>query len=228
MFSHRQVWSAIDALAALHNMSVSRLAKSAGLDPTTFNKSKRQSTDGRLRWPSTESLSKIMAATETDLEGFTALLDKQTARINPAPPRVMPLDQMPPVHAMPPSIPLLGMAEAGTGGYFDDGGFPAGQGWDEVHFPRPDGESVYALEISGDSMMPLYRDGDTIIVSPSETVRRGDRVVVKTLEGEVMAKVLARKTAKTLELESVNKAHQNRTFDVSEVEWIARIVWASQ
>ena len=68
MFSHAQVWSAIDALAQQNEISVSRLARIAGLDPTTFNKSKRTAQDGRLRWPSTESLSKIMAATGMEFD----------------------------------------------------------------------------------------------------------------------------------------------------------------
>lgn len=229
MFSHLQVWSAIDALAERNNMSVSRLARNAGLDPTTFNKSKRVSSDGRQRWPSTESLSKIMSVTHTQLNDFMALMrddadtfENQLNGLNKLG------TQVPPDYAIPNAVPLLGFAEAGSGGYFDDGGYPQGQGWDEVNFPRPDGENVYALEISGDSMLPLYRDGDTIIVSPGASVRRGDRVVVKTLEGEVMAKVLARKTAKIVELESVNQEHENRVFEINQLEWLARIVWASQ
>jgi len=229
MFSHLQVWSAIDALAERNDMSVSRLARNAGLDPTTFNKSKRVSGDGRLRWPSTESLSKIMNVTNTKLEGFMALMRND---VQPFEDRLKGLhnlgSQVPMDYAIPNAVPLLGFAEAGSGGYFDDGGYPQGQGWDEVNFPRPDGENVYALEISGDSMLPLYRDGDTIIVSPDAAVRRGDRVVVRTLEGEVMAKVLARKTAKIIELESVNPEHENRVFEISQLEWLARIVWASQ
>jgi hypothetical protein len=87
--------------------------------------------------------------------------------------------------AFPPqgsSIPLLGFAQAGAGGFFDDGGFPAGQGWDVVEFPAAPSQKagVYALEVQGESMMPLYRDGDVLIVEPGAQVRRGDRVVVKT------------------------------------------------
>ena len=229
MFTHKQVWAAIDALAQKNDMSVSRLARSAGLDPTTFNKSKRTSSDGRERWPSTESLAKIMAATSTSTDDFWRPSSDDKRRFAE---RLSEFDDLaaetPEAYKLPQAVPLLGLAEAGSGGFFDDGGFPQGQGWDEVHFPRPDGENVYALEISGDSMQPLYRDGDTIIVSPDASVRRGDRVVVKTLDGEVMAKVLARKTAKTIELESVNPEHENRQFEVQQVEWMARIVWASQ
>ena len=119
------------------------------------------------------------------------------------------------------------MAQAGAGGYFDDGGFPVGQGWDEVAFPA-DGENVFALEVSGDSMMPLYRHGDTLIVARNTTVRRGDRVVVRTTAGEVMAKILERKTGRTLELASFNPDHPARALPLSEVDWMARIIWASQ
>ena len=33
------------------------------------------------------------------------------------------------------AVPLIGFAEAGNGGYFDDGGFPVGRGWEEIRFP---------------------------------------------------------------------------------------------
>ena len=85
-----------------------------------------------------------------------------------------------------------------------------------------------AMEISGDAMKPAYRDGDVIVVSPGTAIRRGDRVVVKTTGGEVMVKELKRRTAKTLELASLNPAQADRALAASEVEWIARIVWASQ
>ena len=97
-------------------------------------------------------------------------------------------------------------------------------------FPVSPGQKAgcYALEVQGDSMMPLYRDGDVLIVEPGAQVRRGDRVVVKTRDGEVMAKVLARQTARTIELASLNPDHPGRSLDMAEVDWIARIIWASQ
>jgi phage repressor protein C with HTH and peptisase S24 domain len=126
------------------------------------------------------------------------------------------------------AVPLIGFAEAGTGGYFDDGGFPVGKGWDEIAFPAVNDEHAYALEISGNSMEPTYRDGDVIIVSPASPVRRGDRVVVKTKSGEVMVKELKRQTAKQVELKSLNADHPERTLALDDVLWVARIVWASQ
>jgi phage repressor protein C with HTH and peptisase S24 domain len=209
MLTHAQIWTAIDRLAARAGLSPSGLAKRAGLDPTTFNKSKRITPDGRARWPSTESVSKSLAATGATLDQFVALISDQAR---------------PPTEA----VPLLGFAEAGAGGFFDDGGFPAGKGWDEIPFPAVEDQHAYALEISGDSMHPAYRDGTIIIVSPAAPIRRGDRVVVKTRAGEVMAKELKRKTAKTLELKSLNPEHPDRTLAAEDVLWVARIVWASQ
>jgi len=209
MLTHAQVWSAIDRLAARAGLSASGLARRAGLDPTTFNKSKRITPAGRARWPSTESIAKALAATGTTMETFVAL----TQNGDSAPPR---------------GVPLLGFAEAGAGGYFDDGGFPAGTGWDEIAFPAVNDEHAYALAVSGQSMEPAYRNGDIIIVSPAAPVRRGDRVVVKTRSGEVMAKELKRQSAKSIELKSLNAAHPDRTLAASDVLWMARILWASQ
>ena len=125
-------------------------------------------------------------------------------------------------------VPLLGFAQAGAGGFFDDGGFPAGQGWDEVPLPGLEDEGAYALEVSGESMLPLYRDGDIIIVSPASQVRPGDRVVVKTNAGEVMAKTLKRRRADRLELSSLNPEHAERVVPIADIAWVARILWASQ
>ncbi|HEV7433623.1 MAG TPA: helix-turn-helix transcriptional regulator [Pseudorhizobium sp.] len=219
MLSHETIWRAIDALAERHKLTPSGLARRAGLDPTAFNKSKRHGPDGRLRWPSTESIAKVLDATGASVEQFLSSIS----------PSHSPL----PDGAFPPqagTIPLLGFAQAGAGGFFDDGGFPAGQGWDVVEFPASPGRKagVYALEVQGESMMPLYRDGDVLIVEPGAQVRRGDRVVVKTREGEVMAKILMRQTARAIELHSLNPEHPNRSLDLSDVEWLARIIWASQ
>jgi phage repressor protein C with HTH and peptisase S24 domain len=209
MLTHAQIWLAVDRLAARAGLSPSGLAKRAGLDPTTFNKSKRLTPEGRARWPSTESIAKALAATATPFDIFVGLIDQTGGATLRA-------------------VPLIGFAQAGAGGYFDDAGFPAGQGWDEFAFPGLNDEHAYALEISGQSMEPAYRDGDVIVVAPSSPIRRGDRVVVRTRGGEVMAKELKRRTAKTVELKSLNAQHADRTLPASDVLWMARIVWASQ
>ena len=211
MLKHAEIWRAIDRLAQEHGLSPSGLARRGGLDPTTFNKSKRTTPDGKLRWPSTESIAKILDATGSSLMDFVSLIDGQ--------PSGRPQAQR---------IPVIGYAQAGSSGHFDDAGYPSGAGWDELLFPQVGDPNAYALEISGDSMEPVYRDGDTIIVSPAASIRRGDRVVVGTRGGEVMAKQLARLTASRIELVSINPAHPGRSLSVEEVAWMARIIWASQ
>src|SRR5437588_11233668 len=110
MLTHSQIWRALDALTAQHGTSPSGLAKLAGLDPTTFNKSKRGAANGKLRWPSTESLAKVLSATGASLEEFIALVSESGRTVRAR------------------MVPLIGMAQAGNQGYFDDAGFPAGSG----------------------------------------------------------------------------------------------------
>ncbi|WP_445679236.1 S24 family peptidase [Radicibacter daui] len=210
MLRHADIWRAIDRLAEKYGYSASGLARRAGLDPTTFNPSKRISGGGKERWPSTESVSKVLEATGASLGEFVELAG-----------------QAPAVQAVR-RIPVIGYAQAGSEGFFDDSGYPVGQGWDEVMFPDIAGQKIYALEVTGNSMEPVYRDGDRIIVSPEESIRRGDRVVVRTRGGEVMAKQISVKTDSRVELASLNPDFPPRSFHPSEISWMARILWASQ
>lgn len=216
MLKHNDIWRAIDGLAAQAGLSASGLARKAGLDPTTFNKSKRVTPDGKARWPSTESVAKILEATSVSFGDFVSLIDGALPAARPA------------AAAALQRIPVIGYAQAGNDGFFDDGGYPAGTGWDELLFPAVGDDHAYALEISGDSMEPVYRDGDTIIVAPGAQIRRGDRVVVRLRNSEVMAKQLMRESATRIELMSINRAHPDRVIPRDEVSWMARIIWASQ
>lgn len=213
--SHDMIWRAIDRLAATFGYSASGLAKQAGLDPTSFNKSKRVSPDGKPRWPSTESIARILAATGATMGEFLSLIDES--------------DELKQKDAS--IIPLIGFAQAGAKGYFDEDGYPAGDAWDEVRFPdvsTASDQAAFALEINGDSMEPLYREGDVLVVSTAQAARRGDRVVVRTQKGEVMAKELVRQTATKVELKSLNPDHETRVLAPADISWIARILWVSQ
>ncbi len=210
---HDDIWRALDTLAAEYGLSASGLAKRSGLDATTFNPSKRRMPDGRARWPSTESLAKVLDATGASLELFTSLVTGSATVTTARPPR---------------RIPLLGLAQAGGDGFFDDAGFPVGGSWDEVSLPEIGDPHAYALEIAGDSMEPVFRDGDMVVISPAAPIRRGDRVVLRTIAGEVMAKQLARRSAKRIELKSLNPEHRDRSFELMEVAWVHRVIWASQ
>ena len=180
------------------------------LDPTSFNKSKRITGEGRPRWPTTESIAKVLEATGASFEDLTALVTSE-ARGRMAQP-----------------LPLIGLTQAGRGGFFDDGGFPVGQGWDQIRFPRLDDENAYGLEVHRRlyaAALPQRRHSHRIAELSGP---QGDRVALRTTEGEVMAKILVRRTAKTIELASFNPAHPNLVFPVDRVDWMARIVWASQ
>lgn len=210
MLRHADIWKAIDRLAAKHGLSASGLARRAGLDPTTFNKSKRVGPDGRLRWPSTESVSKILEATGEPMGGFLALIGERARR------------------GLARKVPLLGYAQAGAAGYFDDAGYPVGSGWDEIEVPSVGDPNAYALKVTGDSMEPVYRKGDILILEPDAAVKRGDRVVVKTAKGEVMAKEVLRRSGRKVELRSLNPRHADRSFAPKDIQWMARILWVSQ
>ena len=208
MLTHADIWQTLDRLALSLSTSPSGLARQAGLDPTTFNKSKRTSPSGKERWPSTESLSKVLAVIGWSFEEFARFSDGDPAR--------------------GPTLPLIGHAQAGDSGYFDDSGFPVGSGWDEVNVPGRGDRNAYCLQIAGDSMAPVMRAGDRVVVSPNETVRRGDRVLGKTLEGEFMAKELHRISETQVELISVNPDYDDRILPKTQIAWIARIVWIGQ
>ena len=206
--SHAKLWKALDNLARREGLSASALARRAGLDATAFNPSKRfgPGDPPRPRWPSTESLNAVLAATGASLAQFAALAEDDT----------------------PPTIPLLGLAQAGQDGFFDDAGLPVADGWDQTDLPRAS-ETLFSLRITGDSMAPLYREGDRVIVDRAAVdVRRGDRVVVRTTDGETLAKEIAGLTAKQVTLASINPAYAPRVIPRRDIAWMARIQWVSQ
>jgi phage repressor protein C with HTH and peptisase S24 domain len=205
---HADVWRAIDRLAEINGLSASGLARKSGLSPTVFNPSKRVFKK-RKRWPTTESISQILHATNTELNDFVAL----------ATPSGMPTRT---------TLPLLGYAQAGRDGYFDEAGYPAGRGWDEVTFTGLTDSHAFVLEISGKSMEPMFREGDRIVVSPAERPRRNDRVVLRTKKGEVMVKQLGRDNASKIELHSLNPEFPDMSLSPRDIDWLYRILWVSQ
>ena len=208
MLSHDEIWAALDRLARKRTMSPSGLAKEAGLDATTFNKSKRFTPAGKPRWPSTESIAKVLKTVNMSFEDFAVMAAHRGAQ--------------------GPAIPVIGLAQAGDEGYFDDAGFPIGGSWEDVRVPGLQDENVYALQIAGDSMDPVLRSGDKILVAPNAECRRGDRVVVKTRAGEIMAKELRKRSATQIDLKSLNPEYEDRILPLQDIQWMARIIWVSQ
>jgi phage repressor protein C with HTH and peptisase S24 domain len=212
---HEDIWRAIDTLAAERGLSASGLARRAGLDATTFNQSKRTTPDGRARWPSTESISKVLEAAGATLEEFASLVSG--ARALPAGGR--PITRR---------LPMIAMSQAALPGFFDDSGYPSGKNWDEAGLPEVSDPHGYAIEVSGDGLEPVYRDGDILIVSPLAPVRRGDRVILKDRKGRVMVRQVARRSPGGVDARSLNPARSDIRLKTEAIAWMHRIVWVSQ
>jgi len=211
MLKHDDIWRAIDALASSRGFSPSGLARRAGLDATSFNPSKRVALNGKPRWPSTESLSKALAAADCSLAEFLGLMGED------GPSR---------------HIPLLPLGKAAQDGVFNDHGAPLQGGWDEIELPGvvsdlrdPD---LYALKVTDDEMQPTYRKGDVMIVSPAARVQRGDRIVARFRDGGLTVRELVSVTPDSVELATLDAAHATKRLDASEVLWMTRILWVSQ
>ncbi len=215
MLKHKDIWHGIDRLAQSSGYSPSGLAKKAGLDPTSFNKSKRVSREGKERWPSTESIAKILSVTGVTMNDFISLIDTEASD-----------------HATRDAglkIPVIGFAQAGAEGFFDEDGYPAGDQWDETDLPAIQHDSgAYGIMVSGDSMEPLYRQGDILIVYPDAQLRKGDRAVIRLKDGSVMAKEILKRGSKTLVLKSLNPDFDDINLNTHDIDWIARIAWVTQ
>jgi len=213
---HDDLWRALDTLAAEHGLSVSGLARRAGLDPTTFIPAKRRMRNGRARWPSTESLAKVLEATRTPIEGFTALVTGARALPSTAP------------RVGVRRLPLLPLPSTATDGFFDAGGCPTGAAPSEVSLPEIGDPTAYALAVADEQMAPVFRTGDIVIASPAAPIRHGDRVVVRLRRGTLFARELLERAARRLVLRRFSPTAAVLRLDPAEVAFLHRIVWTSQ
>lgn len=210
MLSHEKVWAAIDALASQNGLSPSGLARRAGLDPTAFNPSKRVAGDGRPRWPSTESLAKVLAATGEALNTFAARVETPSR----------------PTDAAPALVPLAGLDAASDRNAFDSAGRPAGANWQSFSFPQIG--AAFALQVSTEDFHPLYRNGDIVVVAPGAPLRTGDRLAIKLNSGRLSLYTLQETGDEDLAVCTIGNNSQSVRFQHSAIEWTARIIWASQ
>ena len=191
MFTHSKLWNAIDQLAKSNGYSASGLAKKAGLDPTSFNKSKRKGPDGKPRWPSTESLSKVLAATESTMSEFIGLMGEKSAA-KEAPVAKDVTAAAAPSNATAPTrnLPLLQDDIASDPMTFDEYGFPSNKS--PSFFSMPDGQpelssSAWALEITGSSFAPYYQEGDILLIDPKGPARAGDPFLIRRKSEDKLA-----------------------------------------
>ncbi|HRJ68190.1 MAG TPA: helix-turn-helix transcriptional regulator [Beijerinckiaceae bacterium] len=209
MLKHEQIWHAIDALAARHGLSASGLARRAGLDPTTFNRSKRLTPDGRQRWPSTESVAKILMATQESLDTFVSLISVQD-----------------PAAGL--RMPVISLSEAASPAAFSELGEPAGGTWDEIALPGFQGRKSFAVEIDSPSASTLYGEGTVLVASCDAQVRRGDRVLLRLKDGGMVLGEVRRETTNGIDLARTEASGPSQFFPRDDIVFVARIFWASQ
>lgn len=165
MMTHAKIWSAIDQLAKSKGYSASGLAKKAGLDPTSFNKSKRKAPDGKPRWPSTESISKILSATESTMSEFFVLVEGNNDNS--------------PAQKTSSATAELPLFEDVIAEHAD---FEPTQ--NTILFPLPIvgldlSKSAWALQITNGPLAPYFQPGDILIIDPKGPARAGDPFLIR-------------------------------------------------
>lgn len=209
MFTHAEIWRGIDRLAAYAETSPSGLARRAGLDATTFNPSKRTSADGsKPRWPSTESLSKALAAANLDFLGFAALVRDRSPRAS--------------------ALRSMDLADPVCSNAFGRDGLPEGSGWIHVPFPDFPLKTAFALKVPDDRLEPVYRAGDRLIIDRTQAIRCGDRIMVQARNAQLSAHVLHEQGVQQLCLKPLQGKGPLQRISLESIVWMARIIWASQ
>lgn len=205
------VWRGIDYLADEIGVTPSRLARMAGLDQAVFSSARRRKADGSLRWPSMDSLAKVLRVADISIGDFVNYM-----------------------HASPSAragfkLPCIAFSEAGAPDRYDEDGFPQGPAWDRVEFPDLQDPRCFGLTIDSDGYEPVYRSGDLIVCAPGLSVHRGDRIVFRrsgALSGLFIG-VLVRQTPFRIDIGALDGS-TSETLPAADVGWIARIAWARQ
>ena len=214
---HEDVWRALDTLAAEKGLSPSGLARAAGRDPTTSTRSKRRTRAGR-RWPSPESLSRVLHATGASLEAFTALVGGARALTTG---RHHPRGGM--RHL--PVLPLSRLVEADL---FDEAGHPVRQNWDETEVPQPADGHGYAVRVDSARFEPAFREGGTLVVSPEAPLRPGDRALLHgDLIGHVSIVLVSVANGSRFRLQPFDTATELLPMDRPNACRMHRIVWTA-
>ena len=220
MLSHDMVWSAIDRLASLLELSPSGLARLAGLDPTSFNRSKRFKADGRPRWPSTESIAKVLDVSGTSPAAFFE----------------------PSLSASPQGDPERSWSELDVLNRTPNLNWPVIESdqlleqsvdvgkseiWQNRLPHHAMTQSIFVVRVKGDAFMPVCRDGSQLLLANDPDFLVGDRVLLRCLSnGLILGDVHAVRT-RSLSLSLPSGDGIVKTFTLSSVAWVAKIVWTS-
>ncbi len=234
MLQHADVWRGIDRLAAKHGLSASGLARRAGLDPTAFNPSKRITREGRPRWPSTESLSKILTVTGEPFVDFVLLTGASSGETSSNGhggaagfDQAISGGRVVANKGAARTIPVITLDRLAAGDCFDDSGTPVGSEWGHLEFAGAS-KDFFGVEITGTDFDPIYRDGDTLVAARGAEIRRGDRIIIGNSAGIAMVRKVVRHDADGYYLEAIRQPGQPQFVPQDQVRFIARIQWVSQ
>jgi len=205
MLTHEDIWRALDQLAHAHGLSTSGLARKAGLDPTSFNRSKRATPQGRLRWPSTESIAKVLNSTDTTLEEFVNLLQGRR-------------------HKWRMRIPVMDLRKAERLESFTPRGEPAGRGWRRMEVVGIQDNAAFALKISDDDFAPVCGKGDVLIVLPRGRVRPQDRIIMQLQDGALLGRRFVKRGEEAITVRALGAGGaREEEYALSDVRWLSRV-----
>ena len=211
MLTHRLIWDAIDRLAERNGLSASGLAKRAGLDPTTFNRSKRVGKNGKLRWPTTESLAKILQATGMTVTDLLAEIE----------------DTGPAAQQL--RVPILPGSTSELDRAFDTDGNPAGTEWlvgDAVPVADP---AAFGIEVPDERFRPYFRPGNLLIVSPGAQIEQGTLVLlqVRAPHASLCVREVIRRENDSLLVRGRDDPANVEAIMNRDLDWYSRIVFSS-
>jgi phage repressor protein C with HTH and peptisase S24 domain/transcriptional regulator with XRE-family HTH domain len=128
------------------------------------------------------------------------------------------------------TVPVVGHVSAGEGFAFTDGGYPAGEGFDQVELPPgvdPGlAQRLYCVRVRGDSLREFINEGALLFIKPEswEEIKDGDLVIFKDT-GEKRAFVKKVEFAgSNLILRSMNPQYRNIVLRKSELLLLERVI----
>ncbi|GBR05291.1 putative peptidase [Acetobacter oeni LMG 21952] len=180
------MWDMIDLMAAERGLSVSGLARAAGLDPTALNPSKRRTADGRMRLPRMETLLHLLDAAGVSFSDFAGLTEGLTGGKKAGAILRRPVSA-PAAEAGGALLRVIRFSRLGLPDLFDRAFLPTGRvadrQWGEIRSPVTlTGPHDYAIRLDSDAFEPVFRRGCLLIVSPDVPVREGDRILLHAPE----------------------------------------------
>lgn len=203
MLKHPDIWRAIDELAAQYGFSPSGLAREAGLDATTFNLSKRTGDGGKKRWPSTESVAKVLEVTGASFMEFAALVAKTDFKNK---------------------LHVISLTAAAKGAHFDADSQPTGKAWSKQSIAGVSDANAFGIEVNAKTLEPTYRQGCLLVACPGTKPQKGDRAAVVTADGQLHVKDVVKVAGKSYELATIGGASGRGGGKITVTAGEARII----